>query len=118
MFYCVCSTEVFYCFLFVLLRKFFIHVLFVSVFYPAIDTTSFEPTIVNGKITYRPGIITFSRAQKGNLIQSNTDGAGGGGRLETLTYFSVFGTEWPKVYHDTEVKISNLKELDVYTLIY
>ena len=81
----------------------------INISYPAIDTTSFKPVITNGKVTYQDGFITFTEPIKGDLRQDNTDGADGGGRRESKSWFTAKGTDWIKSLHNTEVKFSNLK---------
>ena len=76
----------------------------INVSYPAIDTTGFQPTITNGKVTSQPGVITFTQQQKGNLIQTAS-----GGRLESSTWFTVRGVDWIESIHNTDMKFSNLK---------
>ena len=67
----------------------------INVSYPAIDTTSFDPTVVNGQVTKQDGIITFDVPYKSN-------GA-------TETWVLVRGLEWVKTVHNTEIIVSNLK---------
>ena len=67
----------------------------INISYPAIDTTSFDPTVVNGQVTKQDGIITFTAPYKSNG--------------ETETWVLVRGLEWVKTVHNTEIIVSNLK---------